>query len=363
MEVLFLVAHLKSGGAERTVEYLSTFLAEKGHDVTVLSLTDDIFYQPGPEVTVQSLHLNEKPNGVKARLKMAIKRYQMVADFLKKHPSDVVFCMLPDMAKYVLPLKRKLKFCLITSERINPESVRDKCMLRYKNKIYNKSDGIVFQTQRAMDFYQESIRRKGVVIHNAVGNSYVYKAPENVKRKPKISAMGRLSGQKDYGTLIRAFEPIAEKYPAYTLEIYGTGPDEEKLKALSKELGLESSVHFCGVCEDAILKIADSACYVMSSKYEGMPNALMEAMAVGLPCVSTDCPNGPAELIENGENGLLVPVGDVEALTGAMLTMIERKTLANKCGHNAKRILETHSIEKNAKAYLDYILKIYDKGE
>ena len=361
MKITFLVAHLLSGGAERTVVYLSNYFADSGHDVIVLSLTDDIFYQPGPGVNVRSLHLNEKATGVKKRFQMAVKRYKMVGEFLKQNPTDVVFCMLPDMAKYVLYLKRKLGFRLITSERNNPESVKNKNVLHYKKKIYKKSDGIVFQTQRAMDFYEKDIRQKGVVIHNAVGNPYVYEAPETTQRKPKISAMGRLTDQKDYKTLIRAFQPIAEKYPAYTLEIYGTGPDENKLKTLTKELGLESQVYFCGVCKDAILKVADSACYVMSSKYEGMPNALMEAMAVGLPCISTDCPNGPAELIENGENGLLVPVGDVSALTDAMFTMIERKTFAEKCGKNAKRILETHSIEKNAKAYMDFILKIYDK--
>ncbi len=361
MKITFLVAHLLSGGAERTVVYLSNYLAHNGYDVTVLSLTDDIFYQPGPNVTVHSLRLNEKPTSAMMRIQMALKRYKLVADFLKTHPADIVFCMLPDMAKYVLSLKRKLGFQMITSERINPESVKNKNVLHYKKKIYKKSDGIVFQTQRAMDFYEKDIRKKGIVIHNAVGNPYVYEAPETTKRKPKISAMGRLTGQKDYETLIRAFQPIAEKYPAYTLEIYGTGPDENKLKTLTKELGLESQVHFCGVHKDAILKVADSACYVMSSKYEGMPNALMEAMAVGLPCISTDCPNGPAELIENGENGLLVPVGDVAALTDAMFIMIERKTFAEQCGQNAKRILETHSIEKNAKAYMNFILKIYDK--
>jgi glycosyltransferase involved in cell wall biosynthesis len=113
-----------------------------------------------------------------------------------------------------------------------------------------------------------------------------------------------------------------------------------------------------GVAKDAVLKIADSSVYVMSSKFEGMPNALMEAMAIGLPCVSTDCPNGPAELIENGVNGLLVPVGDVEALSEAIIKMIEDREFAERCGKNARKILETHSIDQKAKEYAEYIEKV-----
>lgn len=362
MKILFLTYHLKSGGAERTTVYLAEYMAIQGHETTILTFSEEMFYTPKAPVQVDTLHIPTEFSSVSERYKHMFLRWKSVREYVKKYAPDVVVSLMPHNAKYILGLKRKMGFKLITSERINPAVVGKKG-LKLRTKVYQKSDGIVFQTQRAMDFYKENIRKKGMVIHNAVGNSHVYEVPETIKRKPKISAMGRLSDQKDYETLIRAFGPIAEKYPAYTLEIYGTGPDEEKLKVLTKELGLVKQVHFCGACEDAILKIADSACYVMSSKYEGMPNALMEAMAVGLPCVSTDCPNGPAELIENGENGLLVPVGDTNALTIAMFTMIERKMLANKYGHNAKRILETHSVEKNAKAYLNYILKIYNKDE
>ena len=363
IKLLFLVSQLQTGGSERTVTYLSSYLAKRQFDVTILSLSDDIFYKQDEQVKVQTLNIESKAKNIWGRIWLARRRFLEVKQYLQKNKFDIVFCILPEMARYLLKIHKKAGFCLITSERNNPAVVTQKHLLKLKHKIYQESDGIVFQTQRAMDFYPESIRKKGVVIHNAVGNPYVYQVPEIQNRKPKISAMGRLVAQKDYHTLIRAFQPVALKYPAYRLEIFGKGDGESELKALVEELDLAEKVCFCGDREDAVLKIADSACYVMSSKHEGMPNALMEAMAVGLPCVSTDCPNGPAELIKNGENGLLVPVGDVEALTAAMFTMIERKTFANKCGKNAKRILETHSIEKNAKAYLDYILKIYDKDE
>jgi glycosyltransferase involved in cell wall biosynthesis len=169
--------------------------------------------------------------------------------------------------------------------------------------------------------------------------------------------MGRITPEKDYPTLLKAFSIVTKKCPHFILEIYGAG-SPEKLLELSQELEIKEKVFFKGAYPDALLKIADSKCYVLSSISEGMPNALMEAMAIGLPCVSTDCPNGPAELIENEVNGLLVPMQDEKALAEAILRMIEDEEFANKCGENAKKIKETNSVEKNAKIYLDYFVKL-----
>lgn len=361
MKVIFLVSHLQSGGAERTVSYLSSYLAEYETDVMILSLTDNIFYEINPRVKVEKLHINRESNNLFGRFFAAIERMIKVNISLLKYKPDVVFCMLPDTAKYLLGLHRRRKFKLITSERINPEIYKGSSALKLKEKIYSESDGIVFQTQRAMDFYPKEIQKKSIVIHNAIGNEYVYQVPEINERKKKVTAIGRLSDQKDYPTLLEAFREVLKQHPEYTLEIFGNGPDKDKLKQLSEELGIGSSVYFMGAHKDAIVQAADSACYVMSSKYEGMPNALMEAMAVGLPCVSTDCPNGPAELITSGVNGVLVPVGDAQALSEAILRMIEDRDFAEKCGANARKILETHNINIKAKEYMEYILKIYSE--
>jgi glycosyltransferase involved in cell wall biosynthesis len=269
--------------------------------------------------------------------------------------------MLPTNAKYVLNTVKSKKMKLITSERNNPSKVNNKRTKKIKNKVFLKSDGIIFQTQRAMDFYPEIIRKKGVVIHNAVGNDLVYDAPIVKTRANKITAIGRLDRQKDYPCLLNAFKNVLEKHPDFILEIFGEGADKSKLEILTKDLNISNNVKFMGAHRDAILKAADSACYVMSSKFEGMPNALMEAMAIGLPCVSTDCPNGPKELITNGENGLLVPVGNEKALSDAILKMIEDKDFAEKCGNNARRILDTHSIEIKAKEYKTFIEKVYNE--
>lgn len=361
MKILFLVTHLQSGGAERTVSYITKYLADNGMDVTILSFTDRIFYKVDEKVKVEVLGIPIEAKNITERLSNMAKRFRRVHKYLKKNKQDVVFCMLPELARYVLKNQKKQGFKLITSERNNPAIVTDKKTVELKNKIYNLSDGIVFQTQRALEYYSDEIQKKGTVIHNAVGNPLVYEAQEITTRKNKITAIGRVAKQKDYPCLLRAFKIVLDKHPEYTLEIFGNCSEKSSLDGLFAELGIEESVKFMGAQQDAILKAADSACYVMSSLHEGMPNALMEAMAVGLPCVSTDCPNGPAELITNGENGLLVPVGDYEKLAEAILEMIEDKDFAEMCGKNAKKILETHSVEIKAKEYMDYILKIYNE--
>ena len=158
--------------------------------------------------------------------------------------------------------------------------------------------------------------------------------------------------------MLRAFSLVNKIYPQYKLEIFGGG-DSSALQALAQELGVEERVFFMGAHADALLKIADSKCYVLSSISEGMPNALLEAMAIGLPCISTDCDYGPRELIDNEKNGQLVPVGDCKAMANAIKRFIEDESFANRCGNEAKKIRENNSIENISLQYLDYIKAIF----
>ena len=359
MRITFLVGSLRSGGAERTVSYLASFLAKREWDVTVLSISDQIFYTLDPKVRLVTLSVPTEAKNKVGRLWNAARRVIRVRRYLKKHGGDVLFCMLPETAKYVGGLPRRMGMPLITSERNNPAFEAEEVQA-YKEKLFKTCDGIVFQTQRAKEFYRGVIGEKGEVIHNAVGNESVYSAPEVSLRLPKITAIGRVAKQKDYPTLLRAFQKVKTAHPEFTLEIFGsdTGAYADGVKAMAAELGLGDSVKFMGVAKDAVLQAADSTCFVMSSLHEGMPNALMEAMAVGLPCVSTDCPNGPGELIEQGRNGLLTPVGDEDALAAAICRVIEDGAFAATLGENAREILKTHAVEQKAAEYEAYILRV-----
>lgn len=358
MKICFLTTNLSSGGAERTIAYLSSYLVNQGHQVDVLILGDTIFYDLDAKVNVIVGKIPSKYDNILNKYKNILRRSLLVRTYLKKQRPDVVFCMLFLTAKYCLRLKKRYGFYLISSERNNPAIPDSKSRTKFKLKTYQQSEGIVFQTQRAMAYFPPAIAQKGVVIHNAMGNDLVHQWRPVNKRERKITAIGRLALQKDYPTLLHAFAKVAKQHPDMRLEIFGNGSEKNALEQLGKELGIGQQLVFQGAQKDAILQAAAGSCYVMSSLYEGMPNALMEAMAVGLPCVSTDCPNGPAELIRHGENGLLVPVGDVDALAQAMLKMIEEPMFAEKCGAKAKEILDTHSVTAKAAEYHAFIQQV-----
>lgn len=352
MKIVYLVSHFGEGGAERTVAYLSNYISKNKNDENIiLSLSNEVFYEISNDVKFISLGIPQNSNNVFNRLKYAFLRLIKVRKTIRKLKPDVVICMLATTAKY-LPKKRNYK--LICSERSNPLIVTDNKQIKLRNSVLQNADGIVFQTDRAKECFSKSIQEKGVVIQNAVGNNYVYKVESVKERKKTITAIGRLHKAKDYPTLIKAFSEVSKKYPDFTLEIFGGG-DKEPLQKLITELNIQDKIKFMGSREDAILEVSKSSCYVLSSIYEGMPNALMEAMAVGTPCVATDCPFGPSELIKDGENGLLVPVGDVEGLANAICKFIEDKEFAYKCSQNAIKILETNSIDIIAEKYYQYI--------
>lgn len=165
------------------------------------------------------------------------------------------------------------------------------------------------------EFHRQRSRK---IIPNAINKEFItaeYSGPRN----KQIVSSGRLTEQKNHALLIKAFAGITAKYPAYKLVIYGDGPLRKDLELLASNLGIADKVSFPGYTTEIRKKIERSSLFVLSSDFEGMPNALMEAMALGVPCISTDCKGGGARfLIKNGTNGLLTPIGDVEALQTAM---------------------------------------------
>ena len=357
MKVCFLVSNLISGGVERTVVYLSKYFANNNIDTTILSLSDEKFYDIDTKVSYISLHIPRGYDNALQKYARIIKRFKGIKENIKKEKYDVVFCMAPEVSRYVLPFYKKGKFKLVSSERNNPlyDNDRDK---KIKKELFSMCDGIVFQTERAKQCFPEEIQKRGVVIPNAVGNELAYQIVAPPNKTKRFSAIGRLTKQKDYETMLHAFALFSQKYMDYELDIYGYGEDKEKLVALAKDLNIDKKLNFRGISQDALKEIADSAAFLLSSIYEGIPNVLLEAMAIGMPCVATDCPFGPRELIEDGVNGLLVPVGDADYMARAMIRMVENVDFAVNCGENARNVLKKYRIDEIAARYLDFILTV-----
>ena len=208
---------------------------------------------------------------------------------------------------------------VFVSERNNPWVMPDVKITRLLRKaMYPLAKGIIFQTEMAKSFFPKYIQRKGIVIDNPVDVSRIPLLYEG-SRNYTITAVGRLAPQKNFKLLINAFYMFSKMHDDYCLEIYGDGQLKNELEQQIKELGIAHKVSLCGARKDVLDRIRCSSMFVLTSDYEGVPNVLLEAMCMGMPVISTDCPSGgPRKLIEDGINGLLTPVGDCDELVKRM---------------------------------------------
>jgi glycosyltransferase involved in cell wall biosynthesis len=363
MKISFFYGNLSRGGAQRVISVLANQFTKQGDEVTIITLNDGTSGYPLlPGVKVVGLNLagnsNSKLDAIKRRLSVinSLKKYQ------KEEKPDVIVCFSIDLyyKLHLANLGKKRTCKLICSERANPAVKKLSALDKIQLKALEKADGFIFQTQRVSQLFSQTLRDKGTVIHNGL---FSEELPETVppfeqRDSKKICAMGRMDDQKAYDTMFKAFAIFAKTHPEHSLNIYGDGLNRSKLEQLIKELDLESRIILHGNRPDAVKQIQNAGMFVMTSRYEGMPNALIEAMACGLPCVCTDCDFGPAELIEDGESGLLVPVDDVQAIAAAMAQLADDKALAERLSRGALKIRQTHSRETICKQYRDYIESI-----
>ncbi|MBR3079597.1 MAG: glycosyltransferase [Prevotella sp.] len=224
----------------------------------------------------------------------------------------------------------------------------------FRDMAFKQADVLVLQTEDVRKYYQERIHRTGVVIPNPINNNLPAPIYGKCNRRPVIVTASRLNKQKNLGMLIEAFSRISSKHPEYTVEIFGRGDEKENLKRRAKELSVADKVIFKGFSSNIYENIKDCSIYVCSSDYEGISNALLEALGLGLPTISTDCPVGGSKLlIENDVNGILVDVGDVDALSAQLDRLIDNPDLAEKLSGNAVGVRDKYTAERIAQMWLD----------
>ena len=231
--------------------------------------------------------------------------------------------------------------------------------LQFSKWLFRWADGAVFQLPKVKNFYS-MVKGKTAVIPNPVpsDDSGVILLPFE-KRTNKIVTLGRIDiAQKRHDILIGAFDSFLKKHPDFELEIYGDGYDTDvkRIKSLIENKQLEKKVHLKGVTNNPKTILSEAKFFVLSSDFEGIPNALIEAMTVGLPCIATDCrPGGAALLLNNYENGILVPVHDAEKLCDAMCYMVDNPAKANDMGEEAKNIVNKYSEKSIIDKWVSYL--------
>lgn len=351
--LVFVCDSMGSGGAEKVIASLSNSFVKKGINVTIVGVADlnvpHSFYEL--DNCIEYITLS---NGSGKRIK-ALQRPFVLRKALKGLSPDVVISFLPNANIYTWLSLIGTKIPHIVSERNNPYLDPKKKIVRLlKTLSFIFADGRVFQTKDAMNYYSKVIQDGGTIIKNPIvlNTDKIVFAP--IKKKI-VLAVGSLKAQKNYKCLLDAFKIFNERMNGcYRLKIYGEGSLKNELIQYGSVNGIAQFVDFVGNDTEWHKKEQDDAMYVLSSDYEGMPNSLAEAMLLGIPSISTDCPTGGSrELIKDGINGLLVPVNDYAALADKMIEIT--KISPEKLYNETRTMLIDYSVEEISIQWINYI--------
>lgn len=356
MNVLLMMSDINYSGAPKILVWLANKLINESNNVSILTI-----YAPprgqkiDEKVKCTCLNINQSKNWMIRNTVQMLFIAKKFISYFRDNKFDVVISFADTPGILLLVLKKVLKVKVIVSERGDPYT-KESSMDDLRKRFYGLADGIVFQTEDAKNYFNEKIKQKSIVIPNPVVNN---KIPPKYKgvREETIVSVGRLDiFQKRQDVLIKAFALISKKYSNIGLVLYGDGPDREKLVQLTQEMGLSGRITFAGITNTVYESIRKAKLFVLSSDYEGIPNALIEAMSIGLPVVSTDCsPGGAKMLIKNYKNGILVPRGDISELAKSMAYILDNPEEAETMGDNALNILDKYEENRIFTIWSDFL--------
>lgn len=353
-KIAFLINSLGKGGAERvTVRLIEHFKAAGYEVVLVTSRKAPEEYQLKTAVKRRLLEEEIRSCPIKP-----VARIFGLRRIWREEKPDVIVSFIGKMNLYAMLSAGRIP--VILSVRSDPaREYPSRIQKLLAERLFRRAAGVVFQTKEAMEAFSKEVQARGCVLQNALDESFMEPAYEG-ERRDEIVMVGRLDANKNHALLLRAFAELKERYPKLQVIFYGGGlpgsDTKPALLELARELGISERVTFAGRQKDIRKKIEKARIFVLASNYEGMPNALLEAMAAGLAVISTDCPcGGPRAVIRDGENGLLIPVGDKEALKKALCRILDDADFAAGIGHEAEKIKEMLSPLAVCRAWQDEI--------
>ena len=366
MRCTLIIYSLTSGGAERVISSMANYWAAKGWRINLLTFddgTDPPFYALDSQICHIPLGIaGYSPNSILGLLNN-LARIQPLRTAIIKSKPNVVISFMHQTNELVLLATRWLNIPVIVSERNDPaRQTISRIWTQLRQWTYPFADRIVVQTKRAGNYFSTKLQERIIVIPNPV---LLPPDEKNLSGKRlgdrSLIAMGRLVPQKGFDLLLEAMAKLKNSYPEWRLTILGEGELRSQLESLRDELGLGDRVHLLGRVKnpDEFLQQADI--FIMSSRFEGFPNALCEAMACGLAVISTDCPNGPREIIRDGVDGILVPNEDISALATAMERLMYDEKERRSLGDRAKKITESFGLEKMMSMWELLIAKAIDE--
>ena len=340
MKLLFYIDSMQKGGANRVMANLKDFFANSGYDVVlvndILSENRDLEYPLNPLVKRVILDVQNT-----SRAFSNLKRIAKLRELIKtENPECVVSFMGPPNIRMLLA-SAFLKCRTVVSVRNDPTKEYGSNWIKrvFANVLFMLANGCVFQTEDAALYFNRWVKNRSRVIMNPVDESFYSVSRSDTPRN--IVTVGRFYPQKNHKLLIDAFAKIADEFPEENLIIYGEGPLREEMEKQIADLQLTNRIFLPGSTSRVPEVLSEAKLFVLSSDFEGMPNALMEAMAVGVPVISTDCPcGGPRALIKSESQGRLVSCGDTEALSNSMKSILNSQRVQKELSIGAKEKAE-----------------------
>lgn len=357
--VVFITIGLGIGGAQKMICFVANEYAKAGYEVSLICVNKSkLVHDLHADIKVIYLDINWKAFTELPFVKKRFKALHIILKIRKeiaKINPEIAVVFIFDLIKLVRISLIGKKTRIIAAERDNPYEYNKK-QKRSADKTYAKCDWMVFQTTKAKEAFNEVIQNKSSVIPNpciAKKNDII---PFIGERSKYFIGAGSLVPHKRFDLLIEAFVIVHNRFPSYRLHIFGEGSERTKLEKMIEEKALAGTVVLKGAVDDVFKTARDGYAFVLSSKTEGIPNVLIEAMAAGIPCIATDCePGGPRQLLQNGKRGVLVPVDDVNKLAKAMCQYILHPEIARENGRQGLLIRNELDATKIGQMWLQLI--------
>lgn len=364
-KIAFHLNCLEQGGAERVVTNLANQFADNGYQVIIATewYGKDEFQT---DSRVRRVHVGLREGDEKKhRVIQFLLRVKYLKKFLKEEKPDILIPFAKKAIYRGLMAAYFTKILVLISIRTDPAlhyvGRTDKIQIRL---LFGRANGCVFQTEDAQKFMAPKLGNRSRIILNPINPKYIG-VPRPKERSKSVVQSGRLVDFKNQPMLIKAFVRVHEKHPDYDLKIYGGDSfdgTKEILEALIAENKAEDYIRLMGASDSLEKDLADAALFAFTSDWEGLPNALMEAMALGLPIVATDCPcGGPRTIMEHEVSGLLIPIKDQQALEEGINRLIEDPELAESLGAEASKIKERANADVIFAQWRDYIEELCDE--
>lgn len=347
-KITFIVHSLTLGGAQRVLTTLANNLT-KNYEVSIITfIRSDSFYALDKEVNLIPCfnNINPSSNPIEA-IKSNYALLKKINIIVKENKTDLIISFMTTANILGIIIGRFNKIPIIISERTNPYHQKiPKFWSILRSFCYRYSDMLIVQTETIKKFFKDKVdESKLLILPNPISNELTKNRNLNslTNKGNIILTVGRLTPLKSHAMLIRAF--ALTEYEKWELWIAGDGPEYQNLESLISELNLDNHVKLLGLVKDVHTLYNTAKVFAFSSTYEGFPNVLIEAMHFGLACVSTDCPTGPSELINSGENGYLVPVNDIDEMRDKLTSLMNNQTIIKQFGKKSMITVQKYEEE------------------